>query len=393
MLTAAVASTDATSSSHLRACLQQTGFVSSVREWTVSPKQHPGPGEPVPDIVVLDISEERKSYFAFAAHLRQVRPTVRIIACSLLQQPDPEWLLQAMRIGIREFLPKPVNPTKLRETLERFLQESEATSSRSDEKLIVVMGSKGGVGTSTVVVNLGVQLAQNTKKRVALLDFARPVGHVSLLLDLQPQFSLRDAIENLDRLDSHFFGGLLTRHKTGLEVLAGTAHPEEWDRIPVAALVRLVNVAQSTFDFVLIDYGSVYSTEWGSILRLVPIVLLVAEANVPALWTLERHLSATTALGFDASRIHIVINRWNRGDEETLKSVKKSLKHPIFACLPNDYRQVSEATNLGVPLSGNHNNRLVSEFRQLASRLAGVGPAVRTKSHRFTTLFSRSGRR
>ena len=75
------------------------------------------------------------------------------------------------------------------------------------------MGSKGGVGTTTVAVNLGVQLSTHAQKRTVLLDFARPLGNAHLLLDLHPRFGIRDAIENLDRLDSHFFGGLLTQHK------------------------------------------------------------------------------------------------------------------------------------------------------------------------------------
>jgi len=390
MLSAAVASGDSTSSGYLRACLQQTGLVHSVREWRMSIERFPGAGEPVPDVVVLDLSRDPEPYFAFAAHVRRLRPTVRIIACSAAaaEQPDQAMLMQAMRSGVQELLSKPINPTTLQEILARFIQESGTAESRAAEKLIVVMGSKGGVGTSTVAVNLGVQLAQITKKRVALLDFARPLGHVCLLLDLQPRFSIRDATENVDRLDGHFFSGLLTQHKSRLEVLAGTTHPEEWLRIPVPALARVVNVAQSTFDFVLMDYGSHYSPEWSPILRLARMILMVAEANVPALWTLERQLSATAALGLDRERVRLVINRWNRGDDEALKSVEKNMKRPIFAKLPNDYRQVSEATNLGVPLTGNHNNPLMVTFRQLASQLAGMSPATGSKRKGLTDLFS-----
>ncbi len=373
MLTAVIVSTDATSSSLLRAGLQQTGLVLSVREWSVSTESHPGPGEAVPDVVLLDLGQETEPYFAFAAHLRRLRPAARIIALSLLQQPDPGLLLQAMRSGVEEFLPKPVDVHVLRDTLARFVQEKEIAGTRSVEKLIVVMGAKGGAGATTVAANLGVQLAQVSRKRVVLLDFARSLGHVSLMLDLQPRFSLHDAIENLDRLDGHFFGGLLCRHRTGLEVLAGTSHPEEWERITAPALVRVVNVAYSSCDYVVVDSGAQYSSEWGPLLRMARAILLVTEANVPGLWSLERHLATTAAMGIDAQRVGIVINRWSRADEEALKSVEKRTKRPIFR-LPNDYRQASEAVNTGVPLSGNHNNALVSRFRELAAQLVGMAP-------------------
>ena len=388
MLSAAVASADATTVGYLRACLQQTGLVHSVAEWTLS-NRGTWPlraGEAVPDVVLLGLQADIEPYFALAAQLRRMRPTVRIIACSA-QQPDQQLLLQAMRSGVQEFLPAPLSPGVLQEALARFLQESTAAAGPPVDKLIVVMGAKGGVGTSTIAVNLSVQMAGITKKRVVLLDFARPVGHVSLLLDLRPRFSIRDAVESLEKLDGHFFSALLTKHKSGLEVLAGTTHPEEWERIPVPTLARVVNVAQSTFDYVLMDFGSILSSEWGPVLRQARMILLVAEANVPALWALERELSALSALGGDPERLRIVINRWSRADDEALKTVEKNMKRPIFARLPNDFRQVSEAINLGIPLSQNHNNPLVAQFRRVAGQLSGTSARVQSERRSLISLF------
>lgn len=386
MLTSAVVSMDPGSSASVRACLQQTGLVLTVREWGVSMDAHPSPGEVVPDVVLLDLGGEPERHFAFAAHLHRLRPAVRIIALSQQQQPDPSLLLQAMRSGVQEFLAKPVDVQTLREALTRFTEEKEAAGTRAAEKLIVVMGAKGGVGATTIAANLSVQIAQMSKKRVVLLDFARTLGHVALMLDLQPRFALRDAIENLDRLDGHFFSGLLCRHRTGLEVLAGTSHPEEWERITPAALARVVNVAYSTYDLVVMDSGAHYSSEWSPMLRGARAVLLVAEANVPALWALEQHLAVATTMGIDAQRIGIVINRWRRSDEDALKSVEKRTKRLLFR-LPNDYRQASEAANIGVPLAGNHDNALVAKFRQLASQLYGVAPAAQEKRGGLSNLF------
>ena len=387
MLTAAVVSSNAATSGSMLKGLQQTGLVYSVREWNPSMQSHLVSADSLPDLVLLDLSREAEACFAFAAHLHRLRPTIHIIACSTQQQPEPNLLLQAMRSGVQEFLVLPIDGVTLRDMLARFAQEKEATGTRAPEKLIVVLGAKGGVGTTTVAVNLSVQLAQLSKKRVGLLDLANPLGHVSLMLDLQPRFSVRDAIENLDRLDGHFFGGLLTRHKSGLEVLAGTSHPEEWQRISVPALTRVVNVARSACDHVVLDLGAHYSSEWVSVLRTARATLLIAEANVPCLWALERQFSAAAAQGIDPERIRIVINRWRRGDDDALKSVEKNTKRPIFMRLPNDFRQVSEAMNMGVPLSGNHNNALVAKFRQLASQLTGVTPPSKEKRGGLGNLF------
>jgi pilus assembly protein CpaE len=210
------------------------------------------------------------------------------------------------------------------------------------------------------------------------------------MLDLQAKFTLRDAAESLDRLDSHFLGGLLTRHKTGLEVLAGLTQPEEWHQVSPLALPGIVNVAQSSFDYVVMDYGSVYSLEFLSavILRMARTILLVAESNVPSLWTLDRHIAGLTAVGLDSSQIRVVINRWMREDEEALKSLEKKLKRPVFARLPNDFRQVSEAVNLGTPLNRNHNSALVTQLRKLALQLGAAAVAAPPKKESFGGFFS-----
>jgi pilus assembly protein CpaE len=371
MLRAFIASADIHSSQQLRASLEQSGLVGEVSEWKVAGEDLPEPGECVADVVLLDLGRDPDPYFALAKHIRGLQPAVRIIACSTQPEPDPQLLLDAMRSGVQEFLAKPLSPEVLRETLERFVVES-TPDKRGTERLIVVMGAKGGVGTTTVAVNLAVQLAHKVKKQTALIDFGRPLGQTHLMLNLTPRFNVRDAVENLNRLDSHFFTGLLTEHRSGLQLLGGVTQPEEWDRIGLAATGRVINVAQSIFDAVVVDYGTQFSAEWAPVLRQARSIVIVAETNVPALWALERHLLALLGMGIDAGRLQIVVNRWRRADQEALKTVEKNIKHPIFSVIPNDYKQVSDAINMGTPLMGNHNNPLVSKFAQLAAQLTGA---------------------
>ena len=371
MLTVAIASGDQASGSQLQAALAQTGLVGAVKQWTVPMEKLPDVGETMPDIVLLDLTKDPEPYFTLGAHLRRLKPDIRLIACSALVPPNQQLLLDAMRSGVQDFIPKPVKPEALEELLNRLGQEIQPGDRRSVEKLIVLMGSKGGVGTTTVAVNLGVQLATYAQKRTVLLDFARPLGNVHLLLDLHPRFGVRDAVESLDRLDTHFFGGLLTQHKTKLEILGGVLLPEEWQSIPIEPIERIVNVAQAGFDMVLADLGSQFSSEWGSVLHRARMILMVAEANVPSLWTLERRLVALSGLGVEPDRIRIVINRWHKGDDEVLKTIEKNLKRPVFACLPNDFGKANTAVNLGTPLMENHNNNLSNRYRALAAQLTG----------------------
>ena len=386
MLTAAIVSGDAASSAQLLAALQQIGLVSSIQQWTVHSDRSPEVNGIIPDVVFLDLGRDSGPYLALAAQIRKMQPAVHLIACSLIFPPNQYLLMDAMRSGVQEFIAKPVLPDALSEILNR-LREGHPQK-RSSEKLIVLMGTKGGVGTTTVAVNLGVQLCTFAKKRTVLLDFARPLGNAHLLLDLHPRFGIRDAIDQLERLDSHFFAGLLTHHKSNLELLGGSLHPEEWQNIPIAPLERVVNVAQTDFDTVLMDLGTQFSSDWSSILQMARMVFLVTETNVPALWTLDRRLQALAGIGVDAERIRVIVNRWHKGDEETLKTIRIDNKYSVLTHLPNDFRKASTAFNLGVPLMENHDNLLTNHYRQLASQLTGIKVQSEYKRGGLSTFFS-----
>src|ERR1051326_7810673 len=263
MLTAAIASSVLTSSAQMLAALEQTGLVSSVLQWIIPADRLPDSAEGMPDVVFLDLAREPEPFFAFANQLRRIKPTIKLIACSAAVPPQPSLLLEAMRRGVQDFWGKPVQIDSLKDLLLRITTDLIRSDFPSQVKLIVVMGAKGGVGATTVAVNLGVQLATFARKHTVLFDFARPLGNVHLLLDLHPKFGIRDAVEGLDRLDSHFLAGLLTRHKTKLEILCGTTQPEEWEKIDINLLDRVVNVGQNSFDTVLLDIGSQFSSEWG----------------------------------------------------------------------------------------------------------------------------------
>jgi len=373
MLTVAIVSEDPTSSAQIVAALQQTGIIQVIREWTIHAKRIPGTAEGVPDFVLLDLGQDTEPFFTFAKHLRRIRPATRLIAVSAASPLTQQLLLEAMRSGVQEFLPKPIKMDALKEMLSRWVEDLDPQDPLSHSKVIVVMGSKGGVGATTVAVNLGVQLSEFAHKRVALLDFARPLGNAHLLLDLRPRFGVRDAVDDLDRLDSHLFSGLLTKHKTKLEILAGALQPEEWQTIAVPLLEHIVNVAQSDFDVVLVDISAQFSSDWGAILRMARMNLIVTEANVPSLWTLQRRLVALTGFGIEPDRVKIIVNRWHKGDEQIVKGIQEDMNRPVFACIPNDFRKASNSINLGTPLLENgHKNGLSLRYRQLAAQIAGI---------------------
>jgi pilus assembly protein CpaE len=380
MLTAAVVSYDAVSRAALAKCLQETGLVRQVLECTDSPDSHPALIHALPEVVLLDLSPtDPGPQFEVASFLHRLSPSIRIVACSALEEPDAPLLMRAMRFGVREFLHKPTQVSLLREVLIRFEQERGTVSTPGPRKLIAVMGAKGGVGATTIAVNLSVQLAQISRKRVTLLDFARPLGFAGLMLDLRPKFSVRDAAQNAERMDTHLFDGLLTQHKSGLALLGGIADPNEWSNIPLSAIPRIAEIAESHSDYVIMDVGVNCPAEWAEMLSGARHVLMVSEAHVTSLWAVERQVTALVARNVDASLLRLVINRWHRRDDAVLKSIEQRTKRNVFLRLPNNFIKVNDAVNNGTPLADNHDNAIVSRLRDFATELTGASvPPRRT---------------
>jgi pilus assembly protein CpaE len=387
MLTVGVFSLDTKNSAALLAMLQQTGLVQPAAQWDLMAGDGPTSRAAVPDVVLVEIGRDPKTPLDFAARLNRLNPAACIIAASAYQEPSPDLLMQAMRSGVREFLSQPIDPMVVREMLERLIKQRGLPHSET-EKLIIVAGAKGGVGTTTVAVNLAVQLARSCGKRVVLFDLGRPLGHAALLLDVETRFSFRAAVESLDRLDSHLFSGLLASHKSGVQVLPGASNADEWDRISPASLARVINVAQSSFDFVVADIGSQCSSEWAPVLRLARQIIVMTETNVPSLWSLERQITLLRSLGVDSARLRIVVNRWHRADEEPLQAFEKRVKLPIYERLPNDFKGVSRAVNTGAELSKSQNDQLVQKFRSMAELATGVRTSTDAKRGSFLGLFS-----
>lgn len=388
-LTVAMIGSDPVSASTLRHMLVQTGAVKEVREWpSCAAAEFHAPQE-VPDVVLLDLSGDHEADFEFARALVKLQPSVTVAICSAHKQSNPEFLLQAMRAGVREFLEKPYDRIDVSAIITRVAKasrQSESPKRTASGKLMTVLGTKGGVGTSTVAVNLAVRLAGIPGKTAVLLDFSRPMGDVAALLDLKPRFELREALENFRRLDPTMLNGLLTVHGSGLYVLCGAARLEEWNGAEFAAVERIVDVARKTFDFVVMDLGSFYSPEWQKQLQDSE-VLLVSEADLPGLAKLHRHLDALEKLKVSATRVRLVINRWHRHDEEALEKVEKDMRTPVFARLPNDFKQVTQAILHGVTVDQGSDS-LGSSFQEMAGRLAGKKFAGETKKSKLTQFFS-----
>ena len=191
-----------------------------------------------PDVALVDIRSDASSGMAAIERLRAAHPAIALFA--IASTPEPDLILQAMRAGANEFFAwQPGGETQASRSMEEsFHGAIRRTAARRDAAsagarppcvTYAFLGAKGGAGATTVAVNCAVEVARLTKRGTVIVDLKPCLGEVALFLGMRPRFTVLDAIENLHRLDKDFLKELVSRHKSGVDILAafGAVRPAE----------------------------------------------------------------------------------------------------------------------------------------------------------------------
>ncbi|MBG0775505.1 MAG: cobyrinic acid a,c-diamide synthase [Desulfovibrionaceae bacterium] len=266
-----------------------------------------------------------------------------------------EVLLAAMRAGAQEFVVLPPDETELCAAVNRILARSQgAGRTGRSARVFDVVGVKGGVGATTVAVNLAHALARPHGKAeppsVVLVDMNTAFGEVPLFLDLDPLYNWGEVVRNLDRLDASYLMGIVSRHPSGLYVLPA---PDLQDRpeVTAAALDRMFTVLAETFDFVVVDGGSYLDEVCFNVMALSTRVLLVSSLSLPCLANLRKVSAALTSLGaVDDEDVRVVYNRHLSNAEISVQDAEEIIGRKAFWLVPNDYKEALSAINQGLPL-------------------------------------------
>jgi pilus assembly protein CpaE len=296
---------------------------------------------------------------------------------------DPGILMQAMRLGVKEFIPQPFDESDVRQALERFkdrCQRSKPQPAAKQGKILSIFGSKGGVGTTTVAVNLAVALKKAKDLRsIALLDMNTLFGEIPLFLEIAPKFHWGEITKNIERLDETFLSNILTTHRSGIQVLPSPAYLNGHVRPTPEIMVRLLAVMQRMFDFVIIDAGQSTNDTSLKVMEITNYLLLVTILSLPCLANTNKLLKSLTDLGYvSAERIKLVLNRYVKNSEISLKDAEAGLGRGLFCSIPNDYTASMAAINNGKPiLEIAPKSEIARSFLEMAECLAEV-PADKT---------------
>jgi pilus assembly protein CpaE len=318
-----------------------------------------------PDVTLVDIPADNPTLALRAIELlRQEMNEAAIFAIGNLNQPQV--IVNAMRAGAREFIERPTTTTDL---LEAFVRLTTAQRRGRQEgvrgKIFSVINAKGGNGATTVAVNLALAL-QSAHSQTALVDVA-PLGHAALHMNLKPVFTVADATRNLHRMDASLLESFMTRHGSGLQLLAGTNVPATVDP-STAEFVRLFDMLVTHFRYVVVDASSRFDAASRLIASLSETVLLVACSDVASLWSAARVQQYLAETG-SRDRVRLVLNRFRKVPGFSEADAEAAVGAKLLWRIPNQYFAISGAIDRGTPVMDQRTSEIARCFSGLAQEL------------------------
>ena len=304
-----------------------------------------------PDIGLVAIDGDTGKALDLVVKLSETSPDCAVLVVSASN--DGNLILQAMRSGAKEFLTQPVRIEDLLAALGRINERrfGRGENRPRGSQVIAVSGAIGGVGTTSLAVNVGCVLAANAANSVALVDLDLCLGDADVFLDTIPDYTLVDVAQNVTRLDFSLLKRSLTKHSSGLFLLPRPVHLEDISLITPDDLRRVIGLLKATFTHLVLDLSKSYSPIDMVALEMATHVLLVTQLDLPCLRNVVRLMMSFGEMEGMAEKVKIVVNRAGLDTGQiTLKKAQETIGKEVFWQLPNDYRTMIEVRNNGIPL-------------------------------------------
>jgi pilus assembly protein CpaE len=303
---------------------------------------------------------------------REIRrdPNTSVIATSYSAEPD--LIVRAMRAGIHEFLVNPPKPEELAGSVERLMRRTRAETEQGD--LIAVYSGKGGLGSTSIAVNLAQAFASIRKdSRVAVVDLVVTGGDVRVFLNLKPTYDISHLLAKGSQIDAELLNSVLTPCPGGVWALPTGDSPEDQDMFDSAAVGSVLTLLRHHFAVTVVDCEHHLSEGTLAALDAADRIVLVTQLTVPSLRSTQRSLAVCRRLGYDDAKLCVVVNRYQSGDVLPVKDAEDLLQTQIYWKLPNDYRLSAASLTRGVPVTlEDPNSKLARSYADLVKKLSGM---------------------
>jgi pilus assembly protein CpaE len=354
-------------------------------------------GRLTPDVILMDINMPDMDGIAATERLSAEVPGAAVVMMSV--QGEADYLRRSMLAGAREFLVKPFSSDELtssirqvytreREKLSRIAVQlpsssgtqtpksavSEPRNGDQQGRIVAVFGPKGGVGRTTLAVNMAVAAATELGQRTCLVDASFQFGDVGVLLNLNPKNkSIADLIPELESGEPESLDTFIINHSAGIRVLLAPPSPEMAELITPHAIKRMLEALRATHDLVVVDCMSSFNETTLAILDLADTVLTMLSLEITSIKNIRLFLEVAEQLGYGADKVRLVLNRADSSLGIRVADVEHSIGRRVDHTIVSDGRSVVYALNRGVPFFlSNREAQVSQDVLRLASAVVGT---------------------
>ncbi len=329
-----------------------------------------------PHLICVDMDSDFNGLKQFAQEIHQMHPETIVAAMYRPGQIDSESsvVIEAIRSNVHDFLRHPLSSTELRQLLDRLESPCSAKPSVLGE-IVSFMGNKGGVGKSTLAVNVASLLASSHPGRVLLIDASVQFGVCTVMLDITSSTSLIDAVREKGRLDETMLRQLTIGHQSGLHVLAAPSDAVEGAEVDGESMYRILNLARRAFDYVIIDTFPILDNIALSVLDLSDLVYLVMQGTAPNVIATSKLLPILQNLGIPKEKQRLVLNQNYPSFTGNLSpsDIEERLLRQFDHVFPYEKKLIA-AANSGEPYSLGRSHRFgfLRSLQHLCSEIEGL---------------------
>lgn len=303
-----------------------------------------------PDVLLMDLLDPSETVMAQLELALVKSPITHMVLVS----PDRsvEFLMRAMRAGVREVLPSPMTVMTVEQVIKHAQGYSfnNARKRNSAGRVFAMTQAKGGAGTTFIATNLAYALAGQSK-RVAVLDLNLYFGDASMFLGNEHiKSSLVDVARQNNRLDATLLDSSMIKVNDFLHVLAAPESPEHANEVTVASIEKIIELARANYDFVILDMSSMLGPVNIKAFDLADEIYLTMQLNLPFIRSAKLMVAVFRALGYPLSKLNLIVNRYEKASEVNLLDVEKATTIKVKRIVPNSHKAVNSAINQGVPL-------------------------------------------
>lgn len=330
-------------------------------------------------VVVLGPHVDLADALSLADGMRLTRPSTSVVL--VREEVDAHTMRESMHAGVRDVVQLD-DIDSVRAAVDRAYQLYVALrgpgGAMHQGRIVTVFSPKGGVGKTTVSVNLALALADRGARKVCLVDLDLAFGDVAITLQLFPSHTIEHAIGSEDAVDAPLLESLLTRHADSVMVLAAPNHPDVRERVTPMLVSRILKALRESFDYIVVDTAPAFDEQTLTALDETDECVIVATLDVPTLKNVKVALETLEMLDIARDHRHLLLNRADDNVGLGAERVESILGMPV-ASLVETSMDIAAATNAGQPLmSQNPQHTFSTSLREFATHLTGqpIAPAM-----------------